>query len=80
MPTVQDFRGYISRTKLKAADQGASIAELSVEGILSCVPGSSRDDMPLCLEAMRAEAQVGDKTVKARYGNKKTNLTIAYQV
>jgi hypothetical protein len=81
MPTVEDFRSYIQRTKLKAADQGADVLELDAEGIHLCVAGASHgfSDMSQCREAMEAEVRPGDKVLRARNG-KKANLTVAYRV
>jgi len=81
MPTVREFREYIQRTKWKAADQGATILELSAEGIHMCVAERSDGftDIEACRDAMQAERRPGDKVLRARNG-KKMNLTITYQI
>ncbi len=81
MPTAQDFRDYIKRTKLKAADQGLAVLRLSAEDVHICVAGTARGfvDMPSCLDAMKAEIGPNDQVVAPVRG-KTNNLTIDYQV
>ncbi len=81
MPTVQNFRDYIRRTKLKAADQGVTVLRLDSEGIHVCVAGPSRgvSEMAACHEAMKAEIGPNDQIVTS-IESRKHNLTIDYQV
>ncbi|MGN6207206.1 hypothetical protein [Asticcacaulis sp.] len=89
MPTIQDFRDYIRRTKLKAADQGLSVVRLDAEGILICVAGPLHSltnasfsrrvmEADFCQKAMQAEIGPDDQVVVT--SNVKSNLTVDYQV
>jgi hypothetical protein len=81
MSLVEQFRNYIRRTKLRAADQGLSILELNAEGIHQCVLGPSLayTEMNACRAAMEAERQPDDETMPPRNG-KARNLTVLYKV
>lgn len=80
MPTVQQFREYIQRIRLKAADQNVETFELSAEGTHACVVGNSHayTHIAACRTAMKMEMKPGDKVLSADNG-KNTNLTLAYK-
>ncbi|MGN6364233.1 hypothetical protein [Asticcacaulis taihuensis] len=81
MPLVEQFRDYIRKTKLKAADQGLQLLELNAEGICHCVLGKSKaySEMDACHAAMEAERRPDDQTIPPRNG-KTRNLTVLYKV
>ncbi|MFP1130943.1 hypothetical protein [Asticcacaulis sp. W401b] len=80
VPTVQQFREYIQRIRLKAADQNVETFELDAEGIHTSVAGKSHayTDIEACRTAMKMEMKPGDKVLHTGNG-KKTNLTVAYK-
>ncbi len=81
MSMVEEFRGYIRRTKSKAADQGVTRLLLDAEGIRLSVAGAHAGYGPAadCRQAMIAEARIEDEFLPPRNGQA-ANLTVLYKI